>query len=57
LHHPTWGGPRVTPHRASQLLLSLQELHNLSLLLPHETITLKSHGGESTIDLVFLLLT
>jgi hypothetical protein len=31
-HHPNCGGPRVTPHRASQLLLSLLELHNLFLL-------------------------
>jgi endonuclease/exonuclease/phosphatase family metal-dependent hydrolase len=53
LHHPNWGGPRVTPHRASQLLLSLQELHNLSLLLPPEKITFKRHSGESKIDLVF----
>jgi hypothetical protein len=53
LNHPTWGGPRVTPHRASQLLLSLQEQHHLSLLLPPETITFKRHGGKSTIDLVF----
>jgi hypothetical protein len=53
MHHPNWGGPRVIPHRASQLLLSLQELHNLSLLLPPESITFKRHGGESTIDLVF----
>jgi endonuclease/exonuclease/phosphatase family metal-dependent hydrolase len=53
IHHPNWGGPRVIPHRASQLLLSLQELHNLSLLLPPEIITFKRHGGESTIDLVF----
>jgi hypothetical protein len=53
IHHPNWGGPRVTPHRASQLLLSLQVLHNLSLLLPPESITFKRHGGESMIDLVF----
>jgi hypothetical protein len=25
IHHPNWVGPRVTPHRASQLHLSLQE--------------------------------
>jgi hypothetical protein len=53
IHPPNWGGPRVTPHCASQLLLSLEELHNLSLLLPPESITFKRHGGESTIDLVF----
>jgi hypothetical protein len=53
IHHPNWGGPRVTPHCASQLLMSLQELHNLSLLLPPESITFKRHGGESTIELVF----
>jgi hypothetical protein len=35
------------------LLLSLQELQDLSLLLPPETVTFKSHGGERTIDLVF----
>jgi hypothetical protein len=53
MHHPNQGGPRVIPHCASQLLLSLQVLHNLSLLLPPESITFKRHGGESTIDLVF----
>jgi hypothetical protein len=53
IHYPSWGGPRVRPHRASHLLLSLQELHNLSLQLPPETITYKKHGGESTIYLVF----
>jgi hypothetical protein len=34
IHHLNWGGPRARPHLASQLLLSIQELHNLSLLLP-----------------------
>jgi hypothetical protein len=53
INHPNWGSPRATPHRAFQLLLSLQELHNLSLLLPPKTITFKRHGGESMIDLVF----
>jgi hypothetical protein len=53
IHYPNWGGPRVTPHRTAQLLLFLQELHNLSLLLPPESITFKRHCGESTIDLVF----
>jgi hypothetical protein len=41
------------PYRASQLLLSLQEQHHLSLLLHPGSITFKRHGGESTIDLVF----
>ncbi len=53
IHHPNSGGPRVTPHSASQLLLSLQQQHHLSLLLPPRSITFKRHGGESTIDLVF----
>jgi endonuclease/exonuclease/phosphatase family metal-dependent hydrolase len=52
MHHPNWKGPRVTPHCASQLLLSLQELHNLFLLLPPESIIFKRHGGESTIDFI-----
>jgi hypothetical protein len=53
IHHPNLRGPRVRPYRASQLLLYLQELHNLSLLLPPETITFKRHGRESTIHFVF----
>jgi hypothetical protein len=53
IHHPNWGGPRVRPYCASQLILSLQDLHHLSLLLPPKTITFKKHGGESTIDLAF----
>ncbi len=36
-----------------QLLLSTLELPNLSLLSPPETVTLKRHMGESTIELVF----
>ncbi len=40
-HHPNWGGPRVTPHCAFQLLLSLQELHNLSLPLPRRVLLSK----------------
>ncbi len=53
IHHPSWGGPRARSHRASQLLLSLQELHNVALLLPPETITCRKNGSESTIVLVF----
>ncbi len=34
IHHPIWGGADVKPDRSSQLLLSLQELHELSLLFP-----------------------
>jgi hypothetical protein len=41
------------PRCASQLLLSLQELYNLSLLLLPESITFKRHGRENTIDLAF----
>ncbi len=55
-HRPNWGGLRVTPHCSSQLLLFLQELHNLLLQLPPESITFKRHSGESMIDLVFPLL-
>jgi hypothetical protein len=43
----------VRPNRSFQLLLSLQELHNLCLLLPPATITYKRHIAQSTIDLVF----
>jgi hypothetical protein len=53
IHHPNWGGPRARPHRASQLLLPLQELHNLTILLPPATLTFNGHGGVSMIDLVF----
>jgi hypothetical protein len=53
INHPNWGGSRVMSHCTSQLPLSLQELLNLSLLLPPEPIIFKRHGGESTIDHVF----
>jgi hypothetical protein len=39
IYHPIWGGADVRPDRSSQLLLSLQELHELSLLLHPEKIT------------------
>ncbi len=53
IHHPNWGRPRARPYRASQLLLTLQEINNLSLLLPCGTLTFRRHSEESTIDLVF----
>jgi hypothetical protein len=45
----------VRPDCSSQLLFSLQELHNLSLMLPPETVTLKKQNAQSTIDLAFYL--
>ncbi len=53
IHHPSWGGASVRPDCSSQLLLSLDELHDLSLLLPSETVAFKWHNALSTIDLVF----
>jgi endonuclease/exonuclease/phosphatase family metal-dependent hydrolase len=53
IHHPNWGGPSVRPHYPSQLLLSLQDLYNFSLLLTPDTVTLKRHSKEVTLDLVF----
>jgi hypothetical protein len=53
IHHCTWGGAGVRPDQSFQLHFSLQELHDLSLLLPPETITFKRHDAQSTIDLVF----
>jgi hypothetical protein len=52
-HHPNWGEAGVRPDQSFQLLFSLQELHDLSLLLPPETDTFKRHNAQSTIDLVF----
>jgi hypothetical protein len=39
IHHLSWRESRVRPDHSSQLLLSLQRLHDLSLLLRPETIT------------------
>ncbi len=52
-NHPIWGGADVRPDRSSQLLLPLQELHELSLLLPPDIITFKRYDAQSTIDHVF----
>ncbi len=46
-------GTGARPDHSFQLLLSLQELHNLSLLLPPKTITFQRHETHGTIDLVF----
>jgi hypothetical protein len=56
IHHLNWGGARVRPHCASQLLLSLQELHIFSLLLPPESINFKSMVKRVQWILSFLLL-
>ncbi len=56
IHDPIWGGADVRPDRSSQLLLSLQELHGLSLLLPPEMITFKRYNAQITINYVFFSL-
>jgi hypothetical protein len=43
----------MRPDCSSQLLLSLQELHDLSLMLPPETVTFQRHDSQSTFALVF----
>jgi hypothetical protein len=53
IHHPHSGGPRARPYYASQLLLSLQELHSFALLLPSEAITCRKYGSKSTTTLYF----
>ncbi len=53
IYHPNLGGASVRPNHFSRLLLSLQELHDLSFLLPPETVTFAKHSAQSTIDLVF----
>jgi hypothetical protein len=53
IHHLNWGGASVRPNHSSQLLLTLQELHDLSLPLSPETVTFEWHNAQSTIDLVF----
>jgi hypothetical protein len=53
INHPICGGAGVRPGQSSQLLLSLQELHELSLLLPPEMIIFKRQDAQSTIDLAF----
>jgi hypothetical protein len=53
VHHSNWGRARVRPDRASQLLISQQELHHLSVLFPQQMITFKKHDVESRIDLAF----
>ncbi len=36
-----------------QLFFLLQDLHNLSLMLPQETVTFRRHNAQSTIDHIF----
>ncbi len=56
IHHNNWGGMGVRPGCSSQLLLSLQELHSLSLLLPLETVTFLRHNTQSTIEHFFIFI-
>jgi endonuclease/exonuclease/phosphatase family metal-dependent hydrolase len=53
IHQPIGGGADVRSDCSSQQLLSLHELHELSLLLPPETITFQRHDAQRTIDIVF----
>jgi hypothetical protein len=53
IHHSICGGAGERPDHSSQLLFSLQELHDLSLLLPPETITFIRHDAQSTIYVIF----
>jgi hypothetical protein len=53
INHFTWGGAGVRPDQSSQLHFSLQEQHDLSLLLPPGTTTFIRHDAQSTMDLVF----
>ncbi len=53
IRNPIWRGACIRPFCFSQLLLSLQELHELSLLFLPEMITFKRHNAQSTIDPVF----
>ncbi len=53
---PFRGGPRARSYFVSQLLLSLQELHDLAPLLPAETITCRKMGVRVRFTLYFLQL-
>jgi hypothetical protein len=55
IRNPSWGGIDARSDHSSQLLLLLQELHDLSLILPLNTVTIKGHNAQSTIDLAFFL--
>ncbi len=53
IDHPICGGAGVRPNHSSQLLFSLQELHELSLLSPLETNTFKRYNAQSPTVHVF----
>jgi exonuclease III len=57
LHHPLWCGPRnPATHKAADTLVDTLQQYDLSLTLPHGTVTWEARGAASTIDLVFTSL-
>ncbi|KAI0995575.1 hypothetical protein K3495_g12605, partial [Podosphaera aphanis] len=55
LHHPRWGGSTVfSHHKLAEHLISVLSDHNMELILPQGTITWKSRGSQSTLDLAFI---
>jgi Endonuclease-reverse transcriptase len=55
LHHPLWGGlASPSQHAAADLLLDIARNHSLELATPQGTITWRSRGLTSTIDLAFV---
>jgi exonuclease III len=55
LHHPLWAGlSRPTQHASSDILLDIARNHSLELATPQGTVTWRSRGTHSTIDLTFV---
>jgi len=55
LHHPNWNNPgRYTYHAMADRLLELMGTKEMEIGLPGESVTWKSRGLQSAIDLVFV---
>lgn len=55
LHHTQWNNKgRYTYHRMADRLVEIVADHGMELGLPEDSVTWRSRGAESTIDLIFL---
>ena len=55
LHHPRWNNKgRYTYHKMADRLIEVTQAKEMTLGLPDDSVTWKSRGQESAIDLVFL---
>ncbi|KAI0995875.1 hypothetical protein K3495_g12307 [Podosphaera aphanis] len=55
LHHPRWGRKTVlSHHKLAETLIDIVSERNMELILPKGTITWKSRGSQSTLDLIFV---